>query len=119
MSHFAEIDENGIVLQVLVGDDSMPNQGHDWFVENLGGTWVKTSYNTRGGKHNLGKTPLRKNFAGKGMKYDATRDAFIPPKRFNSWVLNETICQWEAPTPYPTDGKIYSWEEATLTWKVI
>ncbi len=109
MSNFAEIDSNGIVLRVLAGDNSLPNEGHDWFVANLGGTWVKTSYNGT----------IRKNYAGIDYKYDSTRDAFIPPKTFNSWVLDEVTCQWKAPVLMPVDGKIYTWNETTLTWKAI
>lgn len=105
MAHFAEIDETGLVLRVLVTDNDFPNEGYDWLVENLGGTWVQTSYNGN----------IRKNFAGIGYTYDAERDAFIPPKPFASWTLNAD-CQWEAPTAYPTDGKIYSWDEESLTW---
>ena len=106
MAHFAEINENGIVLRVLVTDNDFPNEGYDWLVENLGGTWVQTSYNGN----------FRKNFAGEGFYYDAERDAFIPPKPFESWELNEDTCNWEAPTPYPTDGKIYRWDEESLSW---
>ena len=106
MSHFAEIDENNVVLRVLVGDNNMPNEGYDWFVENLGGTWVKTSYNGN----------IRKNFAGIGYTYDEERDAFIPPKPYESWTLNESTCRWQAPTPYPQDGRVYTWDEDTLTW---
>jgi hypothetical protein len=106
MSHFAEVDENSVVLRVLVGDNNMPNEGYDWFVENLGGTWVKTSYNGT----------IRKNFAGIGYTYDEQRDAFIPPKPFDSWVLNETTCLWQAPVPYPQDGRIYNWDETQGIW---
>lgn len=106
MSHFAEIDENNIVLRVLVGDNNAPNEGYDWFVENLGGTWVKTSYNGN----------IRKNYAGIGYTYDAQRDAFIAPKPFESWVLDEETCRWEAPIPYPEDGVIYEWDEQTIDW---
>ena len=106
MSHFAEVDENNIVLRVLVGDNNMPNEGYDWFVENLGGTWIQTSYSGS----------IRKNFAGIGYKYDEERDAFIPPKPFDSWTLNETTCRWQAPTPYPQDGRIYEWNEDNLAW---
>ena len=106
MSHFAELDENNVVLRVLVGDNNMPNEGYDWFVENLGGIWVKTSYNGN----------IRKNFAGIGYTYDEERDAFIPPKPFESWTLNETTCRWQAPTPYPQDGRIYRWDEDSLLW---
>lgn len=106
MSHFAELDENNIVLRVLVGDNNMPNEGYDWFVENLGGRWVQTSYNGN----------FRKNFAGIGYTYDEQLDAFIPPKPFESWTLNETTCLWQAPIPYPQDGRVYRWDEDTLTW---
>ena len=106
MSHFAEIDENNIVTRVLVGDNDMPNEGYDWLVENLGGTWVKTSYNAT----------IRKNYAGIGYTYDQDRDAFIPPKPFESWTLNEMTCLWQAPTPYPQDGRVYQWDEELLLW---
>lgn len=109
MSHFAELDENNVVLRVLVGDNNMPNEGYDWFVENLGGTWVQTSYNGN----------IRKNFAGIGYTYDEDRDAFIPPKPFESWTLNEDTCLWEAPVAYPEDGKMYIWDEDTTSWTEI
>jgi len=96
MAHFAEIDENNIVLRVLVTDNNEPDEGYQWLVDNLGGTWVKTSYNTSGGKHLLGGTPFRKNFAGIGWVYDAERDAFRPLKpKEGEWVLNEDTCFWE------------------------
>ena len=78
--------------------------------------WVQTSYNTIGGVHSQGGTPLRKNFAGIGFTYDSGRDAFIPPKPYASWVLDEATCHWGAPTPMPTDNKMYSWDEATTSW---
>lgn len=106
MSHFAELDNNNIVLQVLVGDDSLPNEGYDWFVENFGGRWVKTSYNAK----------IRKNFAGIGFTYDESRDAFIPPKPYNSWILNEIICRWMPPVELPNDGNPYTWNEETTSW---
>lgn len=109
MSNFAEIDENNIVLRVLVGDNNMPNEGYDWFVENFGGTWIQTSYNGN----------IRKNFAGIGYTYDADRDAFIPPKPFDSWILNEETCLWDSPIPYPEDGGIYDWNEDTQSWDVV
>lgn len=119
MAHFAEIDENGIVLRVLVTSNDKPNEGYDWLVSKLGGTWVKTSYNTSGGEHLLGGTPLRKNYAGIGYTYDFERDAFIPPKPFESWTLDEATCLWEAPIPYPTDGKPYRWDEDAQNWTEI
>ena len=105
MSHFAEIDSNNIVLRVLVGDNSMPNEGHDWFVENLGGTWVKTSYNGK----------IRGVYAGEGYSYNPTEDIFIAPQPFHSWTRTGSF--WNAPTPMPTDGAMYSWDEDTLAWK--
>jgi hypothetical protein len=116
MAHFAELDQNNLVLRVLVTDNNAPNEGLNWLMKNFGGTWVKTSYNTSGGQHASGGTPLRKNFAGVGYTYDTSRDAFIPPKPFDSWVLNEETCLWEAPVPYPTDGAGYYWDEETISW---
>lgn len=118
MAHFAKIDENSVVTEVLVTNDEMPNEGHDWLVENLGGTWIKTSYNTSGGIHTKGGTPLRKNFAGIGMTYDADRDAFIPPKPFESWVLNEDTCLWESPIEMP-EGGLYRWNEDLADWEIV
>jgi hypothetical protein len=109
MSHFAEVDQNNIVLRVLVGDNNMPNEGYDWFVENLGGTWIKTSYNEN----------IRKNYAGIGYTYDKKRDAFIPPKPFESWLLNEEICQWQSPVPRPSDDIDYVWNEDNLNWESV
>ncbi len=106
MSHFAELDENNVVLRVLVGDNDLPNEGYDWFVENLGGRWVQTSYNAN----------FRKHFAGIGYIYDEALDAFIPPKPFESWILDEETCLWQPPVPMPEDGKLYYWNEESLTW---
>jgi hypothetical protein len=123
MAHWAKV-ENGIVTQVTVGDNNDPagDEGLSWLQNNLGGTWVKTSYNTRGGIHygddgipDNGK-PLRKNYAGIGHTYDSTRDAFYEPSPFLSWVLNEDTCIWEAPIPYPTDGLLYHWDEPSKSW---
>ena len=108
MSHFAKV-ENGIVTQVIVAEQDVIDSG-------LFGTgWVQTSYNTHGGQHPEGR-PLRKNYAGIGYSYDVSRDAFIPAKPYASWVLNETTCLWDAPTPMPTDGKSYKWDESTISW---
>lgn len=108
MAHWAELDENNVVLRVLVGDNNDPNgdEGYQWLIDNLGGRWVKTSYNAT----------IRKNFAGIGYTYDETLDAFIAPKPFPSWVLDEETCRWEAPTPYPNDGDIYTWDEDSVSW---
>jgi hypothetical protein len=81
--------------------------------------WKQTSYNTYGGFHNNGETPFRKNYAGIGYTYDENKDAFIAPKPFNSWILNEDTCLWNAPIAYPQDGSIYNWNEETLSWDII
>jgi hypothetical protein len=112
MSHFAQIDENNIVTQVLVIEQDVVDTG--LFGEPS--SFVQTSYNTYGGVHKLGGTPLRKNYAGIGYTYDSQRDAFIPPKPFDSWVINEDTCQWDAPVAKPDDGKMYNWDEATTSW---
>ena len=105
MSHFAEIDSNNIVLRILVGDNSMPNEGHDWLVENLGGTWIKTSYNNK----------IRGVYAGVGYSYNPTEDIFITPQPYPSWTRTGSF--WNAPTPMPNDGVMYLWDEDTLAWK--
>lgn len=115
MSHFAQIDENNIVTQVIVIEQDVVDTG----LFGNPASWIQTSYNTSGGVHLLGGTPLRKNYAGIGYTYDSTRDAFIPPKPYNSWVLNETTCLYEAPTIMPDDGKLYNWDEETLSWTEI
>lgn len=112
MSHFAQIDSNNIVTQVLVIEQDVIDTG--LFGEPS--SFIQTSYNTQGGVHTQGGTPLRKNYAGIGYTYDSGRDAFIPPKPYNSWVLNESTCLYEAPTPMPTDDKMYTWDEATTSW---
>lgn len=111
MAHFAQIDENNIVTQVLVVPDNAEDRGQDYLANDLGlgGTWVQTSYNNR----------IRKNYAGVGFTYDANRDAFIAPKPFDSWVLNEDTCRWEAPIAYPTDGVMYKWNEDKKDWEAI
>ena len=111
MAHFAKVN-NGIVVQVIVAEPEF----FDTFVDSSAGTWLQTSYNTHGGVHALGGTPLRKNYAGMGYTYDATLDAFIAPKPYPSWTLNEDTCLWEAPVTHPDDGKVYTWDEETLTW---
>lgn len=95
MSHWAQIDENNIVVTVLVGNNDEPDEGYQWLLDNLGGRWVQTSINTYGGVHSNNKEPMRKNYAGIGYAYDEALDAFIPPKpEEHEWVLNETTCQW-------------------------
>ena len=115
MSHFAKLDANNIVTFVTVGRQEDDGQ-EAALTARTGDVYKQTSYNTSGGVHRLGGTPLRKNYAGIGYTYDAARDAFIPPKPYNSWVLNEDSCLWEAPVPYPDDGERYQWDEATLSW---
>jgi hypothetical protein len=114
MGHFAKI-VNGRVTQVIVAEPDF----FETFVDTSPGEWIQTSYNTKGGVHVLGGTPLRKNYAGIDYTYDRERDAFIPPQSFPSWTLNEESCLWEPPTPMPTDNKIYTWNEETLTWDEI
>lgn len=118
MAHWAEIDKNSIVVRVTVGDNNDPagDEGYSWLIENLGGTWIKASYNTVAGIHTMGGTPLRKNYPGIGYLYDPIRDAFIPPKIFNSWILDEDTCQWKAPVTKPEDGKQYYWDESNTCW---
>lgn len=123
MGHFAKVVD-GKVTQVIVAEPEF----FDTFIDDSPGTWLQTSYNTRGGVHYEpdSNTPsadqskaLRGNFAGIGYTYDADKDAFIAPQPFASWVLNNTTCLWEAPTPMPTDGKPYVWNEATTSWKEV
>ena len=109
MAHFAKVS-NGVVVQVIVAEPEF----FQTFVDTSPGEWIQTSYNTHGGQHPEGR-PLRKNYAGIGFTYDRTRDAFIPPKPYASWTLNEDTCLWDAPTPMPTDG-VYTWDESTTSW---
>jgi hypothetical protein len=115
MSHFAKLDKNNIVTFVTVGRQEDDGK-EDEMTARTGDVYKQTSYNTCGGVHVLGGTPLRKNYAGIGYTYDPQRDAFIPPKPFASWVLNEKTCLWDCPVPYPNDGKTYVWNEETLLW---
>lgn len=120
MAHFAKVVD-GTVTQVIVAEPEF----FETFVDSSPGEWIQTSYNTRGGVHYNPETgepsadqtkALRKNYAGIGFTYDRTKDAFIPPKPFASWNLNEESCLWEAPVAYPDDGKRYTWDEATTSW---
>jgi hypothetical protein len=116
MSHFAQIDDNNIVTQVIVAEQDVIDTGLFGPKEK----WIQTSYNTQGGVHVLGGTPLRKNYAGIGYTYNAELDAFIPPKPYASWILNETSGQWQAPTPMPVEeNKIFVWNEDTLAWQEV
>jgi hypothetical protein len=121
MSHFAQINSDNIVTQVIVIEQQTLNSGL-WGDPN---SWIQTSYNTRGGVHYGqdgqpdGGIALRKNYAGIGFTYDRGRDAFIPPQPFPSWVLDEDTCLWNAPVPYPADGGSYTWDEDTLSWLLV
>jgi hypothetical protein len=105
MAHWAEVDENSIVTRVTVGDSGAADGGHQWLVDNLGGYWLETSHNGN----------IRKNYAAICYTYDETRDAFIPPAPYPSWVLDEATCLWVAPTPRP-DGD-YVWDEQAKAWE--
>ena len=128
MAHFAELDENNIVVRVIVVSDDDAVDGEVFCNNLLGGRWEQTSYNTRGGVHYDPDTnepdsgqPLRKNYAGKGDTFDETRDAFISPQPYPSWTLDENTCWWEPPVPRPAadPGGYYEWDEPTVNWVYI
>lgn len=115
MAHFAKLDENNIVTQVIVvhnnelkneSGNEIEQKGIDFCIAHFGGRWIQTSYNGN----------FRKNYAGQGYTFDEARNAFISPKPYNSWTLNEDTCRWESPVPYPTDEKMYIWDEETVSW---
>ena len=112
MAHYAILNEDNLVTQVIVGKDETDDT-HNWEEYYEG---KRTSYNTFGGVHSLGGTPFRKNYAGIGHTYDEARDAFIAPQPYPSWTLTEATCQWDAPTAMPDDGKRYNWNEDTTSW---
>ena len=121
MAHFAKLGTGNIVerVAVLSNDVATTEQAGVDFLNNLHSSrdvWKQTSYNTHGGEHTPGGTPFRKNYAGVGYTYDEVRDAFIAPKPFKSWILNEESCTWESPVSYPNDGKDYNWNETTKQW---
>ena len=123
MAHFAKLGVGNIVERVAVvsNDIATTEQAGMNFLNNLYNTrdvWKQTSYNTQGGVHMLGGTPFRKNYASKGYTYDQEKDAFIPPKPYPSWTLNESTCRWDSPVDYPDDGKIYDWNEETQQWEL-
>ena len=118
MAHFAKLDSNNIVVFVTAGRDE-DNGKDDELSLRTGDTYKQTSYNTHGGKHYLGGIPFRKNYAGIGYTYDPSRDAFIPPQPFQSFVLNEETCLWDAPVVMPDDGQLYNWNESTTSWEVV
>lgn len=108
MAHWAELDQNNIVLRVLVGDNNDPNgdEGYQWLLDNLGGTWIKASYNGK----------IRKQYPGEGFSYDPIADVFIAPQPFASWILDENH-DWQPPVPYPSDGLMYVWNEQVKDWE--
>ena len=116
MAHYAFLDENYIVTEVIVGKDESNFDWERYYGDIRGQLCKRTSYNTIGGIHKNGGTPLRKNYAGLGFTYDPIRDAFIAPKPYPSWNLNGESCIWNAPVPYPNDGQLYSWDESTKSW---
>ena len=129
MASFAKIGLNNKVIEVLSVVNEVLHDSNGIEQESIGidfltkltgyPLWVQTSYNTIGGVHTKGGTPLRKNHAGIGYTYDEDRDAFIPPKPFNSWILNEDTCNWESPIPYPQDNNKYNWNEQNQSWDLI
>jgi hypothetical protein len=137
MAHFAKLGVGNIVEQVIVisNDIAINEQAGVDFINKIYNTrdaWKQTSYNTFAGLHKTGGTPFRKNYAGIGYSYDETRDAFIAPKPYNSWILNENTCQWQSPIPYPItntqneinefgnpQNDLYKWNESTLTWNIV
>tara|TARA_R100000995_G_C3419962_1_gene93425 strand:+ start:205 stop:582 length:378 start_codon:yes stop_codon:yes gene_type:complete len=121
MAHFAKLGKGNVVekIEVVSNDIAITEQAGVDFLNNLYGTndtWKQTSYNTYGGVHKLGGTPFRKNYAGIGFKYNQIKDAFIPTKPYESWILNETTCLWEARVVKPDDGRSYDWNETNQTW---
>jgi hypothetical protein len=134
MASFAKLNSENIVTTVVSVVNEILKDSNGVEQENIGteflrtlynepnANWKQTSYNTHGNVHSLGGTPFRKNYAGIGYQYDSQRDAFIPIKPYNSWVLNETTCLWNSPIPLPSDASIdnkYSWNESTLSWDLV
>jgi hypothetical protein len=114
MAHYAFLDENNIVTQVIAGNDG--DEWEQFYSQEVGQVCKRTSYNTYGGKHKIGGEPFRKNYAGIGFTYNADKDAFIAPKPFETWLLDEETCLWESPVAYPDDGKIYIWDDEQVNW---
>ena len=114
MSHYAKVVD-GKVTQVIVAEPEF----FETFVDSSPGTWIQTSYNTRGGVHTAGGTPLRANYAGIGHIYDATHDVFYAPQPYPSWTISAPTWLWESPVPYPNDGKAYYWDESKLSWVLV
>lgn len=119
MAHYAFLDENNVVVEVITGNDEGSTDWEQHYGNFRGLVCKRTSYNTMGGVHAKGGVAFRKNYAGIGHTFDASLDAFIPPKPFNSWVFNKTSCDWDPPVSYPEDGKAYRWDETSTEWVVI
>ena len=122
MSHYAQLDENNMIVFVIAAKS---DHKEDEFTESTGNVWKQTSYNTSGGVHYTDGVPsddqtkaFRFNYAGIGFTYDKNRDAFIPPKPFESWILDEDTCLWQPPLPYPEDGGNYRWDEDLFSWEL-
>ena len=127
MAHFAKLDKNNVVVFVTAGRDEDEHNEQE-LTDRTGDVYKRTSYNTKGGVHYNPVTgqpsedqskAFRKNYAGVGYSYDQQKDAFIPPKPFNSWILDENACLWQSPIPYPTDSNLYEWNEQNLSWDLI
>ena len=118
MAHFAKLDENNIVTFITIGCEKDDGKEVDLSAR-TGDVYKQTSYNTKGNVHLLGGTPFRKNYAGIGYIFDSEKDAFIPPKPFDSWILDEETCLWNPPIEYPTDGEFYIWNEPSLVWEKV
>ena len=128
MAHYAQLDNSSVVINVITGNDEPPSVGgipgtdlywEKFYTQETGIVHIKTSYNTHCNVHTFGKEPFRKNFAGIGYTYDADRDAFIPPKPYPSWNLNEDTCTWKAPFPVPDTNNLYMWNEEKMDWDLI
>ena len=119
MAHYAFLNENYIVTEVIVGRDESNFDWESHYGDIRGQLCKRTSYNTVGGTHKGGGQPFRKNYAGIGFIYDSVRDAFYPQQPYPSWILNEQTCLWESPVPYPNDSKIYTWNEEQISWQLL
>lgn len=116
MAHWAEVDENNVVVRITIGNNNDIDEGYQWLMNNLGGRWLKTSYNTVNGVHQLGGTPFRGNYAGIGFIYHQDIDAFMPPSPFASWIIDTNTYSWVPPIPKPDSG-VWIWDEDTVSWK--
>jgi hypothetical protein len=116
MAHWAELDENNVVLRVTVGSNDDSDEGYQWLIDNLGGRWLKCSYNTKYGVHAEGGTPFRWTYPSAGYEYFEDIDSFVEPRPYNSWVLNKETKKWQAPIPKPDTG-FWAWDEENKNWK--